>query len=90
MNLVLEFCTIFNGLFLFLADDSKPTDEMERVFDEVSDTLPTKTHEWCKENWQDIELTNAQVDELVADAQEIIKDVIPKANIVFKYNGTDT
>lgn len=92
MNLELEFCTNFNGVYIGTVDDEEVTSEMEKVFDEVSDTLPEKTYDMCKHlsPFDDIELTQAQVDELIADAQEIIKDVVPNANIVFRYNCNDT
>lgn len=85
MNLTLTFATRYNGVSLTVdSDDIEVTAEMDEVLDEVSETLPEKTYDMVEKF--DTSLTEEQIDELIADAKEIIKDVIPDSNITFEYD----
>ena len=84
MNLTLTFQTRYNGVSLTVDDDIEITDEIETVLDEVGMTLPSKTYEMVDKF--DKELSEAQIDELIEDATNIIKSVIPVSNISFDYD----
>ena len=92
-EMTLSFATNYNGVCLTIDDpDIEETREMWKVLDEVSDTLPSKTYDMCSglSVFDDIELTDDQIAELISDAQEIIKDVFPNANIKFEYDHYST
>lgn len=89
MRLVLTFQTNYNGISLYPEDDNVViTPKMQKVFDEVSDTLPSKTYKWCSK-W-DTDLTDEQEQELINDAKEIVSPVIPDAKITFAYDTFST
>jgi hypothetical protein len=85
VNLTLTWVTEYNGIFISPDDDENldVTNEMEIAFDRVSETLPSKTYDWASKF--EPELTGAQIDELINDAKEIIKHVLPHADISFQY-----
>lgn len=88
-TVVIEWCTNFNGVYAYVEDDDvKVTPEMEKIFDLISDTFPSKTYEWAKPF--EMELTDAQETELLNMAQMMLKEVIPDAHMMFRYNDTDS
>ena len=89
-QLTLTYCTNYNGVCLNLTDDdTKPTNEMNVVFDEVADTLPEFTYKWAKDDWDHM-LSDKQIKKLIKKAAKIVRDVFPNADIEFEYDTTST
>jgi len=88
IKLFLTYCTKYNGVSISVDWDRAPdnfdvTDEIERSFDEVSDTLPEYTSEMA--DW-DHEISNEDQAKLCEMATNIIRPTIPNFTIKFVYD----
>jgi len=78
VNLELSWASRYNGVSMTMDDDTDVTREMETAFDSIGD-LAEITDEWHPYQGP----SDAQVNELINAAKEMIKHVIPNANISF-------
>jgi len=93
---VLTWCTNYNGVYLSLHDeeyegkddDFGPSNEVESVFDKVSDTFPTYTYEWSDKF--DLSITNKQERQLCEMAVDLLRPFDPDATVEFEYDGYST
>lgn len=93
-HFTLTFATNYNGMHLCVDwenDLNKKAEELtfeqECLLDDVGE-LAGKTYEWC--NKWDCDLSEAQIQELINDAKEIIKEEFPIAHIEFEYDDRST
>ena len=89
MNLTLTFATNYNGVYINLDDDDiEVTDEMYKVFDQISDTFPEYTYDMVEKF--DTDLTLDQEKDLCDRAANIVRSVIPNPIVTFEYDNRST
>lgn len=93
MELRLEFCTNFNGVFIQPVDYVNLSDDQYDAQDRVADTLPSMTYDFVKDRdvFDSCQLTDDQEQALIDKARELIGDAFgSNPTIVFEYNTIDS
>jgi len=83
MQFIITFATRYNGVYINLLDEKvEPPEELQEVFEEINDTLPSMTYEFVDKF--DKSLTDEQIQELFNKAKEMLSGIV-KEEMEFKF-----